>query len=93
MAALPPAAIAKPAQPPPAFGWILSGIGLAIFALSLIFAVLKFIAARDLQRRKSRPCCMIVPGISCLEFTHGTLLGVFTFMVLGRAPVAHIENS
>jgi hypothetical protein len=82
---------AKPGGPPPAFiGWFFAGIGLAFFAVGLTFAILKFRAASNLKRRRSRIFCMVVAGLTCLEFPYGTALGVFTFIALGRESVVRL---
>ena len=81
-------------QEPPAFvGWIFGGIGLAVFLMMIILAAVKFRAGSCIKKRKSRTFCMVVAGISCLEFPYGTVLGVFTFIVLGRESVARLFNS
>ena len=87
-----PATAAKPAQdPPPAFvGWIFAGFGLAIFLFAMGLAAAKFRAAWCIKRRKSRVFCMVIAGVSCLEFPYGTALGVFSFMVLGRDSVVQL---
>jgi hypothetical protein len=75
-------------SPPPAFmGWFLGIFGLVIFLLLIAMAILKFLTARCIKRRRSRAFCMVVGAISCLEIPYGTLLGVFTFLVLGRNSV------
>lgn len=81
-------------QEPPAFiGWMFAGIGLVVFLLMIVLAAVKFRAGSCLKKRKSRTFCMVVAGISCLEFPYGTVLGVFTFIVLGRESVARLFNS
>jgi hypothetical protein len=81
----------KAGQAPPAFvGWIFGGIGLAIFLLMIGVAALKFWTARCIKQRKSRTFCMVIAALSCLEFPYGTLLGVLTFMVLGRDSVTQL---
>jgi hypothetical protein len=78
-------------QLPPAFiGWIFAGIGMVLIAVSLTFAILKFCTASSLKRRTSRVFCMVVAGITCLEFPYGTGLGVLTFMALGRESVVRL---
>jgi len=80
--------LSRPGEPPPAFiGVFLMGIGLAMFVLMIIGAILKFLAGSRIKKRQSRVLCMLVAGISCIEIPYGTLLGVFTFMVLGRNSV------
>jgi len=91
MIGLSPGTNAKPGQPPPAFiGWIFAGIGLAFFAIGLTFAILKFCAASNLKRRRSRIFCMVVAGLTCLEFPYGTALGVFTFISLSKESVVRL---
>lgn len=89
-AKLPPASL-QPDQQPPAFvGWIFVGVGLAIFLAAGTFAAMRFWTAVSLKRRTSRTFCLVVAALSCLEFPYGTTLGVFTFMVLGRASVIQL---
>lgn len=81
-------------QPPPAFfGWMFGAFGLAMFVFAAVMAILKFRTASCLKRRKSRTFCMVVAGISCIEVPYGTVLGVFTFIVLGRESVMRLFES
>ena len=81
----------QPNQLPPAFvGWIFGGIGLALFLVMSAIAIVKFLVARNIKRRKSRTFCLVVAGLSCLEFPYGTFLGVVTFIVLGRDSVVRM---
>jgi len=79
----------NPAQaPPPAFvGWIFSFIGLAFFLIAIAVTAARFRAAWCIKHRKSRVFCMVIAGIGCLEFPYGTVLGIFSFLVLGRSSV------
>jgi hypothetical protein len=73
----------------PAFIGALFGIvGLIIFAVALAFAGAKVYAALCLKRRKGRTFCLVVAAFSCLEMPWGTLLGVFTIIVLERPTVS-----
>ncbi len=84
-----PETAGKAGGPPNAFiGWIFGGVGLAIFLVAIAIAAARFRAAVCLKRRTSRTFCMVVAGIGCLEFPYGTLLGVLTYLVLGRSSVA-----
>jgi hypothetical protein len=75
-------------QPPPAFiGWFFGGIGFAMFVLMIIIGLLKLRAAFCIKQRRSRTFCMVVAALCCLGIPYGTLLGVFTFIVLGRGSV------
>lgn len=78
-------------QLPPAFmGWFMGGFGFAIFLFTVALAAAKLRAAFCLKRRTSRTFCMVVAGISCLGIPYGTILGVFSFIVLGRDSVARL---
>jgi hypothetical protein len=78
----------RPGAPPPAFvGWIITGIGTALFLVIVTVAILKLYTARYIRCCRSRVFCMVIAGLSCLEFPYGTFLGVLTFMVLGRESV------
>jgi hypothetical protein len=75
-------------QPPPAFfGWLFGSIGLVIFLLMIGIGLLKLRAAFCIRERKGRTFCMVVAAICCLGIPYGTLLGVSTFLVLGRGSV------
>lgn len=78
--------------PPEAIGWFFGILGSIMFLALASIAVMKFIAARRLKQRKSRSFCMLVAGISCLGIPYGTVLGVLTFMVLGRESVKALFN-
>jgi hypothetical protein len=59
-----------------------------MFLLMLGAALTKFFAGRYIKQRKSRTFCIVVAALGCLEFPYGMVLGVFTFIVLGRQSVA-----
>jgi hypothetical protein len=76
-------------NPPPAvFGWVLFGFGIGFTLLLLAFAVAKLLAGFAIRKRRHRLFVLIVAGFSCLSIPYGTLLGVFTFIVLGRPSVS-----
>ena len=76
-------------KPPPAFiGWIFVGFGLAWFVVMVAVAAVKWYTGTCLEHRKSRTFCMVFAAIICLGFPYGTILAVFTFIVLGRESVA-----
>lgn len=77
---------------PPAtlIGWIFGAIGFAFFLASITIAGLKLGVALCLKNRKSRTFCMVVAAIGCLEIPYGTILSVFTFLVLGRDSVTRL---
>ena len=80
--------------PPPAifqriFGVI--GVGLASFVFAI--AVLQVLTGLRLEQRRSRVLCMITAGITCLYIPFGTLLGVWTFIVLSRSSVQKLFDT
>ena len=79
--------------PPEMFLWIFAGIGAAFFVVFVVMAALKFRTAWCLRHRRSRTFCMVIAGISCLGIPYGTILGIFTFMVLGRESVTQMFAS
>jgi hypothetical protein len=81
------------APPPALIGWIFGGIGVALFLVWIIMAGIKLGVALCLKKRKSRTFCMVVGAIECLGVPYGTLLGIFTFVVLGRDSVARLFDA
>jgi hypothetical protein len=78
-------------EPPPAFiGWLMAFFGLGFTLAMLGLAALKFRVAQLLKQRRGRIFCMVIAGISCLEMPYGTVLGVMTFLVLGRPSVSQL---
>jgi uncharacterized membrane protein YoaK (UPF0700 family) len=74
--------------PPPFVGWFLTAFGVAFFIVFVALALLKYKVATSIKQRRSRTFCLVIAAISCLEMPYGTVLGVFTFIVLGRDSVA-----
>jgi hypothetical protein len=75
---------------PAAIGWIIAGVGLGVFLIVAAFAAAKLRVAFCIKKRKSRTFCMVIAAICCLGVPYGTVLGVLTFMVLGRASVVRM---
>jgi hypothetical protein len=68
-------------------GWFFIAIGVFIFFFGLLGAVLNFLAARAIIRRERHTLVLVVAGLNCMHMPLGTLLGVFTFVVLARPSV------
>lgn len=79
-------------QPPAFFGWMLIGIGLTVILSFWALAAAMLVNAIMLKRRKNSMLCMILAGIECLLMPWGTLLGVFTIVVLQRDSVKELFN-
>ena len=75
-------------QPPPPFvGLLFVIIGGAVILLGWLLAALVIISGRFLTRRKHYVYCLVIAGVSCLFMPVGTVLGVFTIIVLTRPSV------
>jgi len=72
---------------PDVMGWMFIGIGGAIIVFSETLALVTLLAGRSIATRKRHTFCLIAAGIGCLNMPMGTLLGVFTFIVLLRPSV------
>ena len=62
-------------------------IGGLIFFFSLMLGVLQIMTGRKLQKRTGRTFCFVTAVITALNIPLGTVLGVFTFIVLNRPSV------
>lgn len=78
--------------PPAMMGWFFALFGGLFFLFGAGLAVAKFLTSRYLKQRRSPVFCQVVAAISCLSIPYGTLLGVSTFIVLGRRSVADLFN-
>jgi hypothetical protein len=80
---------AKPGEelPPEFLGWIFVGLGSFLFLLGITMAVCILIAGRCLSRRRRYSFALVMACIECLFLPFGTILGVFTIIVLSRESV------
>jgi hypothetical protein len=75
-------------SPPPAIlGTILLAAGIAIAAMGWAWAGLIMLAGRFLQKRRNRIYCLVVGAMACMFQPFGTILGVFTIVILLRPDV------
>jgi hypothetical protein len=78
-------------QPPPAFiGWFFVIFAGALIILGWIFAGLVFATGRFLAKRKHYLFCLVMAGVVCAFMPFGTVLGVFTLIVLMRGSVKQL---
>jgi hypothetical protein len=73
--------------PPPAVGFFLAIMGAGLTLAGWGFAVCLFFVGRMLNRRRHYVYCLVVAGINCIFVPIGTVLGVFTIVVLMRPSV------
>lgn len=69
------------------FGWFMVAIGGILVFGGWLIAFLKFLVARNINRRQHHVFCLIIAGISCMFIPYGTILGVMTLTVLLRKSV------
>ncbi len=72
------------------FGWFFVILAAAFITLGLVFAGFVFTAGRFLARRKHYLFCLVMGGVECLFMPFGTVLGVFTIIVLARESVKQL---
>jgi hypothetical protein len=68
------------------FGLMFALIG-GMAVLGWTFAALIFVAGRSLAARKRYTFCFVMAALCCASFPLGTVLGVFTILVLTRPTV------
>jgi hypothetical protein len=75
------------APPEEMIGWIFIGVASLIIALYWSIGLMLIQAGSCLRQRKWRTFCLVAAGAACLMQPIGTVLGVFTFIVLLRPSV------
>lgn len=86
-----PGAFAGKGGPPPAFmGWFLVVFASTIIVMGLIFAACVVAVGRSLAQLKRYMFCLVMAGIECMFMPFGTILGVFTIVVLLRDSVKQL---
>ncbi|MDP3016407.1 MAG: hypothetical protein Q8N70_04960 [Deltaproteobacteria bacterium] len=73
--------------PPPFLGWIFIVLGGGFMLVGWAFAVCVILAGRFIVRRKHYIFCLVIASLNCLFMPFGTILGVFTIVVLVRPSV------
>ncbi len=73
--------------PPAIVGWVFILIGGAMITAGWSFAVCMILAGRCLWKRKWYTFCLVMAAIACTFMPFGTVLGVFTIIVLSRPTV------
>ena len=75
-------------QPPPEFvGWMFVAIGACAITLGWTMAAFIAVAGARLKRRKSYTFCLVMAALECMFMPFGTVLGVFTIIMLSKDPV------
>jgi hypothetical protein len=79
-------------QPPAMIGWLFVGLASFFILAGWTFAVLVLVAGRFIARRKHYQFCFVVACVECIFMPFGTVLGVFTILVLNRPTVKQLFN-
>jgi hypothetical protein len=80
---------AKPGEelPPEFLGWIFMVIGSVLFVIGIAMAICILIAGRSLAKHRHYWFAFAIACVECLFIPFGTILGVFTIIVLLRESV------
>jgi hypothetical protein len=80
---------ARPGEelPPEFLGWIFAVIGSVLFLIGLAMAICILIAGRSLAHCERYSFALVMACIECVFVPFGTILGVFTIVVLSRESV------
>lgn len=73
--------------PPREVGWLLVVFGTGAIILGETIAILTIISGSLLLKRRARVFSMVIAGINCISVPIGTVLGIFTIVVLSRESV------
>ena len=75
-------------EPPPAFiGWMFVIFAAAFIAIGWVFAAFVVTEGRFLAKRRHYLFCLVMGAVECIFMPFGTVLGVFTIIVLMRESV------
>ncbi len=75
-------------NPPPAFfGWFFIGIASIFIVSGFALAICNLLAGKYLKQQTKYTFCFVVAVINCMFAPLGTVLGIFTIMVLLRDSV------
>jgi hypothetical protein len=73
--------------PPPFVGYIFTFIGGLFFSLGIVFSCFIIYSGRLLNSKRKRMFSFVLACIECVFMPFGTVLGVFTIIVLSRESV------
>ena len=80
----------KGSGPPALFGWMFVIMGAVFIVLGWSMTVCMIVAGKKLKRYKNRVFCMVVAGMECMLMPFGTILGVFTLIVLNKNSIKEL---
>lgn len=83
----------KGTPPPAAIGYIFIVMGGLFVLVGWAAAICTFVSGRFLARRRNRMFSFVMAAILCMFVPFGTILGVFTIIVLSRESVRRLYES
>lgn len=78
--------------PPAFFGWLFFILGLFFFLIGQVLSICIIVSGRFIKKRIRYLFSFVVACIECVFIPFGTVLGVFTIIVLLRDSVKTIYN-
>jgi len=75
---------------PRVFGWLFIVMGSCFILVGWAFAVCVLVAGRFLARHTRYTYCLVMAALECCFIPFGTVLGVFTIIVLMRPSVKQL---
>ncbi|MFO7890353.1 MAG: hypothetical protein R6V04_08435 [bacterium] len=79
--------------PPQVLGWLFIIFPVLFIILGWTLAVFIVIAGKKLKKRVSRTFCLVIAGLECIVMPFGTVLGIFTIIVLMRESVQKLFSN
>jgi len=76
--------------PPPFIGWFFVIFGSLFVLMGWVVAVLTYLSGRYMARRTKRVFSLVMAGVQCAFVPFGTVLGIFTLIVLLRDSVRRL---
>ena len=74
-------------RPPEFLGWMMIGVASMLILAGWVYAVLLACSGYCLGRRTHYTFCFVMACVACLFMPFGTVLGIFTIIVLSRPSV------
>ena len=75
-------------EPPPDFiGYLFAGMGALFFIVGVAFSVCILLSGKYLRSQKKYQYSFVMACIECIFMPFGTVLGIFTIIVLSKDPV------
>jgi hypothetical protein len=79
-------------QLPAGFIHILVAVFIGVAILTLAFGALMLYGGSELRKYQHRTLILVLAALNCFMFPYGTVLGVFTFIVLQRNSAKELFN-